>query len=387
MKKFLEVLRGKPIAERSRSVDVPCIETSDRAKLCKHPVVSVHMITYNHEPYIRQAIEGVMMQQTDFEFELVIGEDCSKDKTREVCFEYQRKYPDKIRVLWWHENVFKLGGNGTRVSSHCRGEFIAFCEGDDYWTDPLKLQKQVNAMRANPTVTLCFCNAVYRWDWRDYEREWDDKHELKTGLIKGDDFFRAHLVGAKLGVCENVLSFIMTATVMLRRSTYAEARRSLDVFSWVFALGDSTVWLAMTMQGDAYYISDIVSVYRQVASGACVSTNGQVGIDSQLVRIYFAKKKYGLDYADFPMYMIENFWTMRHFQLSRDNFAGAWKYMRSVWADAGTRRALFRFRTIPYGVAIMLHLRGWFVSKCLNAYKCRTPRLFYSKALKAIYSA
>lgn len=93
------------------------------------------MITYNHEPYIRQAIEGVMMQQSDFGFELIIGEDCSQDKTRDICFEYQKKYPDKIRILWWHENVSKLGGNSRRVIARCRGEFIAFCEGDDYWTD------------------------------------------------------------------------------------------------------------------------------------------------------------------------------------------------------------------------------------------------------------
>ena len=66
------------------------------------------MITYNHEPFIRQAIEGVMMQKTDFEFELIIGEDASQDKTREICLEYQKKYPDKIRVLWWHENLYKI---------------------------------------------------------------------------------------------------------------------------------------------------------------------------------------------------------------------------------------------------------------------------------------
>ena len=151
LKEELEILRGEPIKVFDGDpMDIPCIETSDPEKLCKHPVVSVHMITYNHEPYIRQAIEGVMMQKTNFEFELVIGEDCSQDKTREICFEYQKKYPDKIRVLWWHENLQKVshpaGGNGRRTTAHCRGEFIAFCEGDDYWIDPLKLQKQVDVM-------------------------------------------------------------------------------------------------------------------------------------------------------------------------------------------------------------------------------------------------
>ena len=157
LKEELEILRGEPIEVFTGDpMDIPCIETSDPEKLCKHPVVSVHMITYNHEPYIRQSIESVMMQKTDFEFELVIGEDASQDKTREICFEYQKKYPDKIRVLWWHENVSKFGGNGRRTRAHCRGEFIAFCEGDDYWIDPLKLQKQVDIMRKHPNVGLCF---------------------------------------------------------------------------------------------------------------------------------------------------------------------------------------------------------------------------------------
>ena len=154
IKEELEILRGEPIEVFDGDpMDIPCIETSDAEKLCKHPVVSVHMITYNHEPYIRQAIEGVMMQKTDFEFELVIGEDASQDKTREICFEYQKKYPDKIRVLWWHENVTKYGGNGRRVTARCRGEFIALCEGDDYWIDPLKLQKQVEVMRKHNSLS------------------------------------------------------------------------------------------------------------------------------------------------------------------------------------------------------------------------------------------
>ena len=92
VKEEFEMLRGEPIKVfEGDSMNIPCIETSDAEKLCKHPIVSVHMLAYNHEPYIRQAIEGVMMQQTDFEFELVIGEDCSTDKTREICFEYQKR--------------------------------------------------------------------------------------------------------------------------------------------------------------------------------------------------------------------------------------------------------------------------------------------------------
>ena len=119
LKEELEILRGEPIEVFTGDpMDIPCIETSDPEKLCKHPVVTVSMITYNHEPYIRQAIEGVMMQETDFEFELLIGEDCSTDKTREICFEYQKRYSDKIRVLWCSHNLYRnphqAGDNPSR---------------------------------------------------------------------------------------------------------------------------------------------------------------------------------------------------------------------------------------------------------------------------------
>ena len=208
LKEELEILRGEPIGVyEGDPMDIPCIETSDSERLCRYPVVSVHMITYNHEPDIRQAIEGVMMQKTDFEFELVIGEDASTDKTREICFEYQKRYPDKIRVLWWHENLGKVGhpagGNATRTTAHCRGEFIAFCEGDDYWIDPLKLQKQVNAMRQFPSVGYCVTGAKVKCEVpRNHPRvqsyhilKWYDEHTFqfdmggyKPGLIKQDAF-------------------------------------------------------------------------------------------------------------------------------------------------------------------------------------------------------
>ena len=140
--------------------EIPCNETSDAARLCRNPLVSVHMTTYNHEGFIRQAIEGVVMQETDFEYELVIGEDCSTDRTREICFEYQKKHPTKIRVLWSESNLWHIGGNHKRVDVRCRGKYIAYCEGDDYWTDPKKLQKQVEYMESHPGCAGCFHERV-----------------------------------------------------------------------------------------------------------------------------------------------------------------------------------------------------------------------------------
>lgn len=121
----------------------------------ENPLVSIQMITYNHEDYIAQAIEGVLMQKTSFKIELVIGEDCSTDSTREICEEYVRKYPTIIRLLPSQSNIGIIQ-NGIRTLESCRGKYIALCEGDDYWTDPYKLQNQIGFLAENPLYVMSF---------------------------------------------------------------------------------------------------------------------------------------------------------------------------------------------------------------------------------------
>ncbi|HTW93005.1 MAG TPA: glycosyltransferase [bacterium] len=118
------------------------------------PRVSVSMITYNHERYIAQAIDSVLAQKVDFDYEVVIGEDCSTDRTRSIVESYARQHPDKIRLVLSETNI---GGNrnGLRTYSACRGEYTAFLEGDDYWTSPHKLQRQVDFLEQNPKFAIC----------------------------------------------------------------------------------------------------------------------------------------------------------------------------------------------------------------------------------------
>ena len=118
-------------------------------------MVSVCMITYNHEPFIWEAIEGVLMQQTNFPFELVIGEDCSTDRTRAICEEYAENHPEIIRLLPSEKNLGMMP-NFIRTLQSGTGKYIALCEGDDYWTDPMKLQKQVEFLEGNEEYAICF---------------------------------------------------------------------------------------------------------------------------------------------------------------------------------------------------------------------------------------
>ncbi len=129
--------------------------------MTERPKVSVLMITYNHEAFIAQAVESVLMQETDFKVELVIGEDCSTDRTRDTVQEYGNRHPDRIRILIREQNI-GARRNLLETFQACRGEYIALLEGDDFWTDMHKLQTQVDIMDADPEVVICGHNVAMK---------------------------------------------------------------------------------------------------------------------------------------------------------------------------------------------------------------------------------
>ncbi|GAX62976.1 glycosyl transferase, family 2 [Candidatus Scalindua japonica] len=160
--------------------------------------VSVCMLTYNHEKFISQAIESVLMQKTDFDYELLIGEDDSSDNTREIVKEYAEKYPDKIRLfLNDRRNVIFINGKPTgrwnfiNNLKHASGEYVALLDGDDYWTDEYKLQKQVDYLDNNPEITICFHKLTMIFENGKKESEAYPSPQVKKSytiedLIKGN---------------------------------------------------------------------------------------------------------------------------------------------------------------------------------------------------------
>lgn len=137
------------------------------------PLLSIITITYNHEPFIVKTIEGVLMQQVNFPIELIIAEDCSTDGTRAICQRYAEEYPELIRLITSESNVGAVA-NERRAMLAARGKYIAFCEGDDYWIDPLKLQKQVDFLESHPDYSVTFHRC--------------ENYVLKTGLFQTDRF-------------------------------------------------------------------------------------------------------------------------------------------------------------------------------------------------------
>lgn len=125
------------------------------------PLVAIHCLVYNHEPYLRDCFEGFVMQKTNFRFVAIVHEDCSTDHSANIIREYEAKYPDIFRPIYETENQWsKHDGSLERIMNAAidatGAKYIAMCEGDDYWTDPYKLQKQVDFMEAHPEYSMCF---------------------------------------------------------------------------------------------------------------------------------------------------------------------------------------------------------------------------------------
>ena len=157
--------------------------------MIENPFLSIVCVTYNHEQYIARAIEGFLMQKTTFPVEILIGEDCSTDRTREICIEYQKKYPEKIKLFLREKNLGAMA-NHLSVIEECRGKYVANCEGDDYWTDPLKLQKQVDFLETHPDYSISSHNVLVVYEGTDkpsvqWTRKWARKSQ-GTGVTLED---------------------------------------------------------------------------------------------------------------------------------------------------------------------------------------------------------
>ena len=122
------------------------------------PVVTIQCLVYNHEPYLRQCLDGFVMQKTNFPYEAIVHDDCSTDQSAAIIREYAERYPDIIKPIYESENQYskKDGRLIEIINKHTRGRYVAFCEGDDYWTDPYKLQKQVTYLEQHTEIGLCY---------------------------------------------------------------------------------------------------------------------------------------------------------------------------------------------------------------------------------------
>ncbi len=209
------------------------------------PILSVCLITYNHVKYIEQAIEGVLLQQVDFSFELVIADDCSTDGTRELLLEFKKKYPDLIKLILQEKNVGPAK-NWLDLITFPQCKYIAYFEGDDYWTDPYKLQKQVNFLETNEDFAVSCTNAF------QLNQSIKTLNAIQNVLI--DSSIPSRVINKNEIYFENC---ILTLTVMFRNVIKVYPQWITDAY-----LGDWTLNILFAQYGKIQYINDITAVYR-----------------------------------------------------------------------------------------------------------------------------
>jgi glycosyltransferase involved in cell wall biosynthesis len=222
----------------------------------QRPELSIVMIAYNVEHYIRQALDSALMQQVDFGYEIVIGEDCSTDRTREVVLEYARRYPDRIRPLLRTANL-GMNRNFMETLLAARGRFIALLDGDDYWTAPHKLQKQMDFLRANPEFSTCFHNALVVYEDEDrppHPFHVPQPQQLISHHVPRPVSTLAELAGG---------NFMQTCSVMFRAGLYGELPDwylRMPTFDWPLHVLNAE-------HGDIGYIDEVMGAYRVHAAG------------------------------------------------------------------------------------------------------------------------
>lgn len=241
-------------------------------------MVSICCLTYNHEKYVRQCLDGFVMQQTDFKFEIIIHDDASTDNTQEIIKEYTEKYPDLFVPKLQVENQFSKGIRKI-LATFClpltKGKYIALCEGDDYWTDPLKLQKQVDFLELNPDYGLIHsCAKVYD------EKNKQFSHELMGSGFDDQDQL---IIGNR----------IATLTACFRRDLCEAYYRNIEISpSW--KMGDYPMWLYISSHSKVNFLNEVTGVYRVLENSASHSKDPRREVDFRLsaceISLFFAEK-------------------------------------------------------------------------------------------------
>lgn len=248
-------------------------------------MVTIRCITYNHEPYIRQCLEGFVMQKTNFRFEAIVHDDASTDRTATIIREYAEKYPDIIKPIFETENQYsKHDGSLRRImDKHTHGKYVAYCEGDDYWIDPLKLQKQVDFLEANTEYGMVHT-------YFDYVNMCSEKMEPPTGFYKRmkERVFDGYIWDYYL---VNP-GFILTCTCCIRAILLNSNEKTFF---------DYGLFMMIARQSKVYCIKEVTASYR-IGHASAIRTNADFfKLQERKVRIeqlyqFYCKKSYSLDF-------------------------------------------------------------------------------------------
>lgn len=264
------------------------------------PLVSVSVITYNHEKYVRQCLDGILMQEVNFPYEILVHDDASSDGTADIIREYEANYPGVIKPIYQTVNQYSQGKDVSKfIFDRARGRYLAFCEGDDYWMDPEKLQKQVDFLEKHPEYVAC----VHRVQVIDelgrviqsnsYVQKYDT---LDYTLSDAENFLTRDGCAGHLGslVFRNI--FLTLSETIYQNYINCKAN------------GDIKLTLLLTLNGPIRRFDDTMSVYRHITSSGASWSARHSGLNNCLLTYnflhelsQFSQKSYGFipDYTEY----------------------------------------------------------------------------------------
>ena len=232
------------------------------------PIVSVGCVTYNQKKYIKQALDSFLNQVTTFPFEIIVHDDCSTDGTRELINEYAKKDSRIVRILQ-NENQYSKGVDIVKeyIYPRCKGKYIAFCEGDDYWCDNYKLQKQFDYMKSNPDYSGCYHNTIML-------NALDGKETLLNETTDDVDLVMEDLIRFT-GVKYHISSLFFRSEYKIRPKEYT-----------IPGIGDYPRTIYMCTVGKVRYLNDVMSVHRVDVEGSWTSENTASNNAERQIRNY-----------------------------------------------------------------------------------------------------
>lgn len=253
------------------------------------PQITIICLVYNQELYLQKCLNGFIMQKTNFAFEAIVHDDVSTDKSADIIREYATKYPDIIKPIYETENQYSKYGFGNifniiLANSSKDSKYVAFCEGDDYWTDPLKLQKQFDFMEANPEYSMCFHNAMIHYQGGKYK----DKAfaELEDRDYQPIELYEKWLVP--------------TASIFARKDIYIQQQLKLNDPNFLY--GDNPLIISLAYAGKVHCINEIMSVYRINIGSITLTINKN--IDKVILHHKNMGKTFGKDIKSMSRHII-----------------------------------------------------------------------------------
>lgn len=217
------------------------------------PFVSIYCLVYNHEEYLKDCLNGILMQNVDFSYEIVAHDDASTDKSVEILQEYRRKYPDKFKLILQKENQYSKGVHVLNdfVFPYLEGKYVAVCEGDDFWTDKDKLRKQVDFLEKNQEYSACVHNCI-KWHLREH---------TKTVMYSCEKDYDISFEQVAQGgsSCYQMASLV-------HRKEYLD--KLPQFFTMVTSYSDYTLAMYLALEGKIRFMNETMSVYRFFSSGS-----------------------------------------------------------------------------------------------------------------------